>query len=123
MIEAYKKFFRNYTNFSGRSTRSDYWWVVLANFLIGFVIGFVFGFIGGLTGTDVTKLTNIVTTIYELVIIVPAIALVIRRLHDINKSGWYYFMILIPIIGWIIVLVYFCSPSVNENNKYGPIAE
>jgi len=117
MIEAYKKFLRNYTNFSGRSTRSDYWWVVLANFLIGFVIGFV----GGLTGAD--KLVTVLTTVYELAIIVPAIALVIRRLHDINKSGWYYFMILIPIVGWIIVLVYLCTPSVNENNNYGPIAE
>lgn len=117
MIEAYKKFFRNYTNFSGRSTRSDYWWVVLANFLIGFVIGFI----GGLIGAD--KFVKIITSVYELAIIVPAIAIVIRRLHDINKSGWCYLLILIPIIGWIILLVYFCTPSVNENNKYGPIAE
>ncbi len=118
MIEAYKRFFRNYTNFSGRSTVSDYWYVVLCNFLIGFIVGFVCGLLQ--LGTNTVTL---ITGIYELAILVPSIALVVRRLHDINKSGWYYLMVLIPLAGPIIVLIYFCTASVVENNQYGPRAE
>lgn len=114
MIDAYKRFLKNYANFSGRSTRGDYWWVVLANFLIGFVIGFICGILG----LD-TKVATIISAIYSLAVLVPGIALVVRRLHDINKSGWYYFMGLIPIVGPIIVLIYMLTDSVNENNQYG----
>ncbi len=114
MIEAYKKFWLNYTNFSGRSTRSDYWWVILCNFLIGFIIGFICG----LLQLDQT-VSLAISSIYSLAALIPGIALVIRRLHDINKSGWYYFMALIPLAGPIIFLVYMLTDSVNENNQYG----
>lgn len=114
MIEAYKKFLRNYANFNGRSTRSDYWYVVLANFLIGLILGFIAGLIPQL---------SFLSTLYTLAVLIPGIALVVRRLHDINKSGWYYLMALIPLAGFIIVLVYLCTASVNENNKYGEIVE
>ena len=114
MIEAYKKFLKNYANFSGRSTRADYWWVVLANALIGFIIGFVCGIIG----LD-QRVSMIISGIYSLAVLVPGIAIVVRRLHDINKSGWYYFMVLIPIAGPIIVLIYLLTDSVNENNQFG----
>ena len=113
MIDAYKRFFINYANFNGRSTRSDYWYVVLANFLIGFVLGFI----GGLF--DLSSTISTLTSLYSLATIVPSIALVVRRLHDINKSGWNYFIALIPLVGAIILLVYMCSDSVNENNQYG----
>lgn len=116
IINAYKKFLNNYTNFSGRSSRSDYWYVVLANFLIGFIIGFIGGLIPALTG-----LTTLVSSIYTLAVLIPGIALFIRRMHDINKSGWNYFLALIPIVGIIILLVYLCTPSVDENNKYGSL--
>lgn len=106
MVEAYKRFLRNYTNFSGRSTRSDYWYVVLANFLIGFVIGFIGG-------------PPIIGMIYSLVVLIPGIAVFIRRMHDINKSGWWWFISLVPLVGTIILLVFMCTDSVNENNKYG----
>lgn len=120
MIEAYKKFWSNYANFSDRSTRADYWYAVLANMLVIFVIGFVCGFIDGLTGNDsLNALGLIITGIYSLAIIVPSLAITVRRLHDINKSGWYYFMSFIPLVGGIIVLVYLCTASVTENNSYG----
>ena len=119
MIDAFKIFLRNYTNFDGRSTRADYWWVVLCNAIIGFVLGFV----GGLLGQDATKLISILVLVYELAIIVPCIALMVRRLHDINKSGWYIFMGLIPLAGPIILLIYWLTPSVAEGNNYGPRAE
>lgn len=113
MIEAYKRFFRNYTNFSGRSTRSDYWYVVLANIIIGIIIGVVDELLG------LSESTITISTIYTLATIIPGLALMIRRLHDINKSGWWYFISFIPLLGGIILLVFLCTKSVDENNKYG----
>lgn len=84
------------------------------NSIIGFVIGFVGGLIPNLAGV-----TSVLSTIYSLATIVPGIAICVRRLHDINKSGWSYLLGLIPIAGTIILLVFFCTDSVNENNQYG----
>ena len=114
MIDAYKRFLSNYANFNGRSTRSDYWYVFLVNFLISFVIGLIGSMIPSLS-----ELLSTLSSLYSLAVLIPGLALVVRRLHDINKSGWYYFMALIPIAGVIILLVYLCTDSVNENNQYG----
>ncbi|MBO5120616.1 MAG: DUF805 domain-containing protein [Bacilli bacterium] len=114
MLDSYKRFWQNYANFKGRSTRADYWWVCLANFLIGFVLGFISGIIPDLAG-----LLSAVSSLYSLAVLVPTLALIVRRLHDINKSGWNYLFCLIPIAGPIIILVWFCTASVNENNQYG----
>ena len=113
MIEAYKKFFRNYTNFSGRSTRSDYWYVYLANLLIAFGTAFICSILG------IIEVFLVFYTIYSLATFIPSIALAIRRMHDINMSGWWYFIVLVPIIGPIIILIFLDTDSVNENNKYG----
>ena len=115
MVEAYKKFFQNYANFKGRSTRSDYWYVMLANFLIGFGIGFVFGLI------DMADLGSKVSLLYSIVTLIPGLALFTRRMHDINKSGWAWLWCLVPFVGAIVVLVFLCLASVNEGNKYGPL--
>lgn len=114
MVDSYKKFLKNYANFNGRSTRADYWWVTLANIIISFVLGFIGGLIPDLAG-----LTAMLTGLYSLAIIIPGIAIVVRRLHDINKSGWFYLIALIPLVGTIILLVFLCTPSVNDNNQYG----
>lgn len=102
MVEAYQKYLTNYANFKGRSTRSDYWYVVLANFIIGFVLGFVGSIL------HIGNITNIISIIYSLATFVPGIAIVVRRL--------FYCMAIIPIVGWIIMLVLYTT--VNENNNY-----
>lgn len=123
MIEAYKKFWSNYANFNGRTSRADFWWTVLANFLVEMIIGFVCGFIIGLTGASngevSSSIPTLISSLYSLAIFVPSLALAVRRVHDINKSGWYLLMGLIPLAGGIILLVYYLSNSVNTNNKYG----
>ena len=110
MIEAYKKFWTNFFNFKGRSTRSDYWYVVLANFIIGFIIGVFVGLVPKLA---------FLSTLYAIATFIPSLAVAVRRYHDVNKSGWNHLWLFVPIIGYIVVLVYLCSASVNENNKYG----
>lgn len=110
IVESYKRFLKNYANFNGRSTRADYWYVVLANFIIGFVLGFIAGLVPEL---------SFLSSIYSLATLVPGLAIAIRRLHDINKSGWNYCLVFIPIVGAILLLINLCKPSVDENNQYG----
>lgn len=116
MVEAYKKMFANYANFKDRTTRRDYWLCVLMNFIVGAVFGFVCGFLDGLLDLNVFMY---ISYAYVLIALIPGIACVIRRLHDVNKSGWFWFIALVPIVGVFILLVYECKPSVTENNNYG----
>lgn len=113
MIEAYKNYWKNCANFKGVATRADYWWVILANFLIGAILGFIGGMIPSIMGAVTT-----ITGIYSLVCIIPSLAIFTRRLHDIGKSGWNWLWCFLPFAGAIVVLVFLCLSSVNENNKY-----
>lgn len=118
MVEAVKEFFTKYAVFEGRTSRKTFWLTVLGLFLIGFVIGLVGGIIGAACGFDNTTTSNTLSTIVSLVTLVPSLAIDCRRLHDINKSGWWQLISLVPFVGWIILLVFFCLPAVNEGNKY-----
>ena len=80
----------------------------------------MFEFIGGLIPA-LSGLTTLLSGVYTLAVLIPGIALFIRRMHDINKSGWNYFWAFLPIVGFIIILLFLCKPSVNENNKYGDL--
>jgi uncharacterized membrane protein YhaH (DUF805 family) len=119
MVEAVKKFFNNYANFNGRSTRADYWWVVLASACFGFVVGFI----GGLMGESGIKIISTIMGLYSLAILVPSLAITVRRLHDTNKSGWFILISLVPFVGSIILLVFLCLDSVNEGNQYGEVVQ
>ena len=118
MVEGVKEFFQKYATFTGRTSRKTYWMTILGLFLAGLVIGFVCGIVGGIAGGDATKLSNVVTSIISLATFVPSIALDARRLHDINKSGWWQLISLVPIVGWIILIVFLCLPAVEEGNNY-----
>lgn len=99
MINAYKSFWTNYVNFSGKTSRADYWLAFLANFIVAFVLGLVAGFLG--------TIGTVITSVFSLACLIPGLAICFRRLHDINKSGWWIFINLIPLIGtiWFIVLL------------------
>ena len=112
-MEEYKKMWKNYAVFSGRSTRKDYWMAVLMNIIVSFVIGFLSG---------VVKMP-ILSGIYSLAVFIPGLSIMVRRFHDVNKSGCFWLMSLIPLVGWIIVLVTLCRGSVEEENRYGDIVE
>lgn len=104
--EAIKLFFVNYVNFSGRSTKSEYWWAFLFNFLVGFFLGFFTVFVPGL---------NALSTIFSLGTFLPGMAVGVRRLHDTGKSGWYLLISLIPIVGAILLIVEMCKDSAGDN--------
>lgn len=93
MKHAWKSFWGNYFNFSGRSTRSEYWFFMLDNIIVAFILGILMGIgiaINGGNGGMITILFSIPYYIYLLAIIIPSLALCVRRLHDIGKSGWWY---------------------------------
>ena len=110
MVEAYKKFLQNYAVFTGRTRRADYWWFVLANMIITTVLSAIAGVLPSLA---------VLGTVYSLATLVPGIAIVVRRLHDIGKSGWYYLFVLIPLVGAIILLVWLAADSQPGANAYG----
>ncbi len=108
----YVEVMKKYAVFAGRARRKEYWMFVLFNIIIAFAIGFVLGFIGGVLGIG-TALSTPITTVYSLAVLVPGIAVAVRRMHDIGRSGWW---ILCPLLN----LVYLCLDSQPGENEYGP---
>jgi uncharacterized membrane protein YhaH (DUF805 family) len=110
-IETIKFSYKNYARFSGRASRSEYWYWVLFVWL-GFIVSAIF-----------MERSSFFVLLYFTFIfsaIIPGIARAVRRLHDINKSGAFLFMGLIPIVGSILLLVWFCTKSHSSPNQYGP---
>ena len=115
---------KNYSNFSGRASRSEYWLFLLMLLLMfllwGVFLGILIGVSGTSNGNDYFKyIITAVHNILGLALIVPSIAVSVRRLHDIDKSGWWYLIKLIPIIGDIWLLVLYCIKGVEGQNKFG----
>lgn len=129
MMEAIQLFFSRYTDFQGRSRRSEYWWVFLANFIIGMIVTLLLTVIGGGLGSlnVLGMLLGGIMTLYFLAILVPSIALSVRRFHDLGQSGWLFlvFMVvaMIPLLGFLAVIalyIWFAMPGTTGPNKYGP---
>jgi len=113
----YLQVLSKYAEFGGRARRKEYWMFALFNiiFLIAALI------IDNIIGTTISVLHyGLFYIVYALAMIVPGIAVAVRRLHDVGKSGWLYFIALIPIVGAIWLLVLFCTDSDASENKYGP---
>jgi uncharacterized membrane protein YhaH (DUF805 family) len=121
MIEWYKKVvFENYANFSGRARRSEYWWFTLANLLIILILA-IFAVVFFATELEPVGIGFLVIMgLYVLATFIPNIAVVVRRMHDIDKSGWYYFVSWIPYVGGIWFLVLTCTNGTAGSNNYGP---
>jgi uncharacterized membrane protein YhaH (DUF805 family) len=118
MIEWYKKVvFENYANFSGRARRSEYWYYTLAGLIISVILMVVDNVVGLTFGIGETGVLGV---IYSLAVFLPGLAVLVRRLHDVGKSGWFFLIILIPLIGSIWLLVLFCTDSDEGANQYGP---
>ncbi|MFN3159410.1 MAG: DUF805 domain-containing protein [Rubinisphaera brasiliensis] len=119
----YLKCLRQYVDFSGRARRKEYWMFTLFNLIIAFLIGFVGGIIllaVGVDGPEYDSAINGIGAIYNLAILLPALGVLVRRLHDIGKSGWWIFIALIPLIGAIILLLFLIRDSEPGSNQYGP---
>ena len=123
--DAVKAYFLKWNDFRSRSSRSDYWWatlfVTLASFPVGFIIGFVIGILfltAGFSETTMEIVVGIVMLPIQIFIIIASTCLVIRRLHDVDKSGWWY-LIIFTIIGIIPLLIWYCSKGTDGDNRFG----
>ena len=101
-MKFYLKVLQNYATFKGRASRSEHWYFVLFNIIFSIVLSYVSGVVN----------LPILYTIYSLALLIPIIAVAVRRMHDVGKSGWF---ILIPIYGLILA----CTQGVKGENEYG----
>lgn len=113
----YLKVIKQYADFNGRARRMEYWMFTLINFLISMVLYVPALY---LMMDNESPLFMSFYYIYSLALLVPGIAVLVRRLHDVGKSGWFIFIGLIPIIGAIWLLVLLFTDSDKGVNEYGP---
>jgi len=109
---------RRYAEFSGRSRRKEYWMFVLFIFIVAIVLSIVEGIVG-LSGS-IGGAYGPLTLLFLLAIIIPSLAVGIRRLHDTNRSGWWILISLVPIIGSLILIYFYVLPGTIGANEYGP---
>ena len=111
--EAIQSVFSKYATFSGRARRSEYWYFFLFNVIVTVVLSTLYSV------TNSTIFTFLLG-LFDLALLVPSLAVFWRRMHDIGRSGAYYFLGLIPLVGWILLLVWECQDSQPGANQYGP---
>jgi uncharacterized membrane protein YhaH (DUF805 family) len=95
---------KKYTKFDGRSNLSEFWYFTLINLIISIILA---------------SLNSTIGNLYSLAVLIPTLAIGTRRLHDIGKSGWMQLVALIPIAGWIWIIVLFAKKGDENNNEYG----
>ncbi len=116
MQEAVRSVFSKYVDFTGRARRAEYWWFALFSVVVSLILmglqsmlfGVAFGQMGILSG------------LWSLATILPSIAVGVRRLHDLDKSGWWLLIALVPIIGGLLLLYWFVQRGTVGQNQYGP---
>lgn len=100
---------KKYATFSGRARRKEYWMFYLTNLIVALAIGFIFGFIEGMTGNHAV---GELAQLYSLAVLVPTIAVGVRRMHDVDRSGWW---VIVPIAN----LVFACTAGTRGENRFG----
>ena len=105
----------NYLNFTGRARRAEFWWYFLANLIISVVLNIIDAALGWGSG----YYGGILTGIYGLAVLLPGLAVGIRRLHDTDKSGWWLLLALIPLVGIIVLIVFWATDGQPGVNQYG----
>lgn len=116
-MKYYLAVLKNYAGFSGRARRKEYWMFALFNFIF-LIVAMILDNVLGTTIEEVGY--GLIYFLYVLAVLIPSIAVTVRRLHDIGKSGWMFLILLIPIIGAIWLLVLMVMDSDPRENQYGP---
>ncbi|MEW1696400.1 DUF805 domain-containing protein [Streptomyces sp. NPDC093249] len=106
----YLAVFKKYAVFNGRARRQEFWMFELFNVIASIVLGIIG------SATDITVLG----LIYALAVIVPTLAVTVRRLHDTNRSGWWVLIGLVPVVGFVVLVVFACIEGDQHENEHGP---
>lgn len=112
----YLEVIHNYIGFSGRARRIEYWMFIVVNMVFTFVLGAIDRMIGWRLVGD----SGVLTTLYGVFIFLPWWAVQFRRLHDTDRSAWWLLLIIIPVVGWIIIILFNCQRGTLGENRYGP---
>ncbi|MGH3339186.1 MAG: DUF805 domain-containing protein, partial [Propionibacteriaceae bacterium] len=127
-VDAVKRGFKKYATFKGRASRSEYWWWTLFTFVTYLVLGLLTYFVGTATSRDGGRTPGalaipliILLTVFFLGILLPTLALTVRRLHDAGYSGLLALLLLLPYLGSLIILIFALLPSSPAGAKYDPI--
>jgi uncharacterized membrane protein YhaH (DUF805 family) len=101
---------KKYAVFGGRARRKEYWMFILFNVIIAMVLGVVEALLGS---------PGVLGMLYCLAVVIPSIAVAVRRLHDTDRSGWWFLIVLVPLIGSIVLIVFMVLDSTPGQNQYG----
>lgn len=112
---AISRFWNGYVTFSGRASRSEYWWAVLFNVIVGIALGILDGVLFAGPESD----PEVLSSVYGLATFLPSLAISIRRLHDIGRTGWWVLLWIVPVIGWIVLLIFHVTRSEEGPNRFG----
>ena len=118
-IEAIKSYFKNYVTFKGRARRSEFWYSVLFTALVSTAISIIAPGHQGMMGDWGTDQPSTLSNLWSLATFLPSLAITWRRLHDVNKSGGWFFFMFLPIVGWILLLIQLVKEGDAEANSYG----
>ncbi|HLD61324.1 MAG TPA: DUF805 domain-containing protein [Patescibacteria group bacterium] len=104
----YIQVLKKYATFSGRARRKEYWMFILVNLIVGVILSFVDGAMG-----SAEEGSGLLSSIYSLAVFIPSLAVAVRRMHDVNKSGWF---IIVPIYNLVLA----CTAGTKGDNRFGP---
>jgi uncharacterized membrane protein YhaH (DUF805 family) len=108
--DAIRSCWAKYATFTGRAPRSEYWYFVLFQVIVSLIAGVI--------SAEVEL--NLISTLVEVLLFLPGLAVGVRRLHDIDKSGWWLLLGLVPIIGWVFIIIWACTKGTLGPNRFGP---
>ncbi|MDG2100966.1 MAG: DUF805 domain-containing protein [Dehalococcoidia bacterium] len=112
------KCFMLYTVFSGRAKRAEFWWFFLFSAIVGLIGSLTDSTLGTKRVFEDGNSIGLFQSLIQIVILLPGLAVGSRRLHDTNKSGWWQLLWIIPIFGWIPLIIFLSFPSNDDENKY-----
>jgi len=116
-VSWYLEVLKKYAVFSGRARRAEYWYFVLFNIIVAVVLSLIDTLLGTF---NFMQGVGLLSGLYALAVLIPTLAVTVRRLHDIDRTGWWIFINLIPLIGFIVLLVFAVTGGTPGSNRYGP---
>ncbi|MFT4715487.1 MAG: uncharacterized membrane protein YhaH (DUF805 family) [Paracoccaceae bacterium] len=114
-LESIKICFSKYVVWKGRASRSEYWWFALFSMLGSIALSIVDAATLGLSENG----SGLFSGLFSLAMFLPSLSVMVRRFHDTDRSGWWFWLLLVPIVGWVIVIVFLATKGTDGDNSYG----
>jgi uncharacterized membrane protein YhaH (DUF805 family) len=118
-IDAIKSYFKNYATFRGRARRSEFWFAALFTFLASSAISIIAPGHTEMVGQYAIQQNSTLSNLWDLATFLPTLAIMWRRLHDVNKPGGWFFFVLLPIVGWVLLLIQLVKDGDAAANRFG----